>query len=290
MISAYFDASGTEDSAMLTVGGFAANDRTCQLIAREWSVLMEGRGPFHLCDFGTEWCKLGSGSWPLARRVAFLKQLASVVNRDGVGIFSISIDTALYRSFVADSKHPEVHGSSYSQCAQLVFALVECILQRKGLVDESVAYVFESGDRKHELLKSFEEYEKKTPNLRGKRSMRFLPKDTTLLQPADLISGKVQEVLLRAHKALGCLDNGLRNTPIDRFEKYYALDGTSAPIFSQRAICWISNEKYLRQTDQMIAEVFAENPKLLKVRIKSATNQGKRRRKEFGVKNPSQSK
>jgi hypothetical protein len=141
---------------------------------------------------------------------------------------------------------------TFTACALFIFGLVELILERSGLSNSDVAYVFEKGDREHEMHSAFSWHESHNPHLKDKRSISFLPKSTTLLQPADLIAGKIQEILIRGHSLIGTLDNGMQVTPVQNFDKYYSFDGTSASVMRSipiRHSCWIANKPLFHTLD-----------------------------------------
>lgn len=278
-LRAYFDASGKESNPVLTVGGFIGTDTACVALERKWKTAMNGKGPFHLTDFGTEWCKLGSGSWTTPQRVDFIKKLGSFLHTPDIRIVSLSVESSEYNSFVAKSQHEHVYGPAYSFCSQSVFSLCELHVDKTRLQDQHVAYVFETGDRQHELSRSFQEYVKNN-RLKDRRSISFEPKSTPLLQPTDLIAGKVQEILERAYDALHCLDNGMDMTPVINFEKYYSRDGTSAAVLKggRLPLSFVLNRKFLARSEHDISEAFRANPDLLTKRMKQTLNQGKRSR------------
>lgn len=96
-------------------------------------------------------------------------------------------------------------------------------------------------------------HEKANPQLRDKRTITFQPKRTVLLQPTDLIAGKVQEVLTRAHDALKTLDNGMSLTAVHTFERYFSYDGTSAAVLNSknRHMCLVANKKIFHNVDRV---------------------------------------
>jgi hypothetical protein len=146
---------------------------------------------------------------------------------------------------------------------------------------EPLAYAFEKGDREHELSKTLNDYEKQRNAPMGPRPHAFPPKDTTLLQPADLISGVVRETLLRAHGALGCLDNGFTSrTMLNTFEKYYSYDGlTSAVVAGHDATgCFVANPLIFKTLDDVSQRVANNNPIVIDKRLKQLNSDPKKKR------------
>lgn len=270
VIRVYCDGAGKEkDHPVITVGGFLADEAICENIERDWDVATGGR-VFHLADFGTAYCELGSGDWPDIQKVDFLKRLAAIVNREGVQILSASLEVEPYNKMLAESPHAHVNGPAFSGCGQAYIILAEYLLLKDGRRKQKVAFFFEKGDREHEISKMMQDWEdSKTSDFGKLRSHSFLPKQTTLLQPADLIAGVVQRCMLRAHKALPCLDNGFSRTALHNYERYYHRNGVTAAVVSghDRERCWVINPLTFRVLDRSSTEFFGRHPEVLKKRL-----------------------
>ncbi len=250
-----FDGSGTDESPVLTVGGYFASDQICSDIETEWnSALIDAGmteadgtvGVFHLATFGGPWCKYGTGAWSIEKRVELIKHLARIVNRSGNHIVSFSVEKSQYQDFVDNTANKPVWGPCFSGCALMAFSFTELTLDQQHLASENVAYAFEKGDRQHELNHAFMEYDANQPGWDNLRSLTFMPKKAALLQAADLIAGKIQEVLMRANDAIHSLDNGLMLTPLNRFKRYYSHDGTTEEIMRHSAMhdCYVANKRH----------------------------------------------
>ena len=135
---------------------------------------------------------------------------------------------------------------------------------------QEVRYVFENGDRQHEITKVFTDWNEKNSRLHGLRSVSFEPKRTPLLEPADLIAGVVQRCALRAFKAFPSLDNGLARTQLRTFERHYSGDGVTAAVVSGHDTdgCWIANAKNFKFLDGVSRDFFKRHPEQLKQRRK----------------------
>jgi hypothetical protein len=279
-LKAYFDASGTDADPILTVGGYLTSDAVCREIENDWLAATNGK-VFHLCDFGTKKCKIGSGTWSAPQRQEFLKRLAGIVNCKDVAVISVSIETSAYLEFLKKANYAEILGPPYSGCVQACVHFTEVTLLRNGLNMEPLAYTFEKGDREHELAKTLNDYEKQRNAPMGPRPHAFLPKDTPLLQPADLVAGVVRETLLRAHTAIGCLDNGLTSrTMLTTFEKYYSHDGLTSAVISghDNTGCFVANPKIFETLDGASQRVATNNPKVVEKRLKQLNSNPKKRR------------
>jgi hypothetical protein len=280
-LRAYFDGSGKEgNDPVITVGGFFADASLCTVIEDEWEIATNGE-VFHLADFGTVKCQLGSRQWDATKRVEFLKRLASIVNRPGSKIVSASIEVAPYLSFLAKSPHAHVNGPAFSGCAQVCVQVAELLINRLGLFKDRVSYVFELGDRQHELHKAFSDLIDAKTSLRGIRGLSFEPKDTTLLQPADLIAGIVQRCVLSAHSALPCLDGGKSRTSLNVYEHHYSADGVTSSVVSGHDCdgCWIINPKTFDVLDLTSTDFFERHPNVLTKRLKQTPYKPKAKRR-----------
>src|ERR1017187_3363861 len=201
----YFDGSGKEDDhPVITVGGFYAEASICEEIEESWEAATGGK-LFHLKTFGTGKCELGSREWTETERIDFLKRLASIVNRPECIITSVSLEVVEFNKTLGNLQFPQEIGPAFSACAYAAVAFMETRFMNEGTQRQKVRYVFEKGDREHEIIKVFNDWSEKNSVLSGLRGHGFEPKQTTtLLQPADLIAGVVQRCVLEQYNALPC--------------------------------------------------------------------------------------
>jgi hypothetical protein len=107
----YFDGGGKEENdPVITVGGFLADADLCEKIEKDWEDATGGK-IFHFTDFATESCQLGSGDWTHPQRTDFLKRLASIVNRPGCIIISVSIEVD---AFFAHLRSPSISTGNWA--------------------------------------------------------------------------------------------------------------------------------------------------------------------------------
>jgi hypothetical protein len=270
----YFDGAGKEDDhPVITVAGFFVGADLAEKIEADWEAAT-GQRVFHFTDFGTQWCKLGSGDWTSQERIAFLKRLASIVNREGVYILSASIEVAEFNKVLFGAVHPQELGPAFSGCAYAALLNLEALLKDEGRRKERVHYVYEKGDREHEINKVFDNFNKRNSKLRDLRTHQFLPKKTTtLLQPADFIAGVVQRSVMNSYAALPCLDNGFARARLHTFERHYSGDGVTAAVVAghdrdKACKCWVINAKTFNFLDQIGKDFFDKNPDDLKKAMK----------------------
>jgi len=278
--NAFFDGAGKEEEPVLTVAGYFAGDKVCEAIEKDWLAATGGK-VFHLADFGTEYCELGSAKWTEQERVDFLKKLGGIINRQGVYIISVSLEVSQYAAFLKVAQYKEIFGPAYSALAQLCTHTTERTLYTENRLMEKVAYTFEKGERQHEVSKAISDYEQRNPKVAEYRMLSFLPKKTTLLQPADLISGTVRHVLLSAHSALGCLDNGRFFTRLDNFDRHYSKNGVTAaviPPYNGRLLRYVVNKPVFANLDLITVHLEERRPEVVHKHMKQFRNQGKRKR------------
>jgi hypothetical protein len=255
-LRAYFDGAGNEEQdAVITVGGYYADSALCEAIEDEWEKAT-GNRVFHLKDFGQPHCKLESYKWTGGERREFLAKLVGIVNRPGVGIISSTVEVEHFYKKLATTTHPNEIGPAFSGCAYTAIALTEFDFMKENKQGEEARYVFEKGDREHEITNLFRDLERKDSEMHGLRGHAFEPKKTTLLQPADLIAGIIQRCAVRAYEPLKSLDNGLAYTPLNTFEHHFD-ETTRAVVSGHEGTCWIINAKSFEHLD-MISTTFLD--------------------------------
>jgi len=280
-LRAFYDGAGKKSDPILTVGGYFADDEVCEAIEADWLKATGGK-VFHLADFGTQYCELGSHTWTKDERRNFLKMLGVIVNRQDVYIISASAEMSEYAAFLSAASYAKIFGPAYSGLASLCADTTERTLLKFNRLSEKMVYTFEKGEREHELVQTLNDFERRRPQQqRDLRSHLFMPKSTPLLQPADLIAGTVQHVLLRAQADGAQLDNGRICTKIDEFEKYYSKDGVTAaviPPYNGTMLRFVANRILFHQLDWLTSQLERARPEVLRKRMKQSNNQGKRHR------------
>ena len=93
-----------------------ASEEVCIEIERQWLAATGGR-IFHLTDYGTPSCKLGSADWKPSERLGFLKRLAGIINRPDVKIVSSSLEASEYSKFLEKTNYEDIWGPAYSGLA-----------------------------------------------------------------------------------------------------------------------------------------------------------------------------
>lgn len=274
-LKAVFDGSGKEEShPVITVGGFMADEELCRTIEEEWLRATGGK-VFHFTDFGTKACKLGSQGWTADERHSFLIRLARIIRREGVDIICHAVEVSEYRKFLEKATYPEIYGPAYSTLAMLCVYNAETILRNQAKPLEKVAFIFEKGEREHELAFTLTELDKRLPQ-RDLRSHHFLPKDTAILQPADMVAGVVQRMILRAYAGLKCLDNGMGFTPLQNFARHFDTLTTATLPGNATVFRSVVNIAALRELNAITRFAISKNPGVIQRRMKAKVNQGRK--------------
>ncbi len=188
--------------------------------------------------------------------------------------FGAAVVQSEYNAFMSTSKYRDVWSVPYSGCAQSALAYVEG-WANQWEVAEKIAYVFEDGDRKHELLHAYDEAKRTAVRLYGKaadRSIAFLGKQCVALQAADLIAYEFRDVLQRALQRRGNLRAGPDQTASEvrhyanlftsRQQKLFGPDGCAY-------FCVILHEDHWREIDAGMEAAEKQRPEMLNRRRKS---------------------
>jgi len=278
MAFAFFDGSGKQDDhPVVTVSGYLADDTVCDVLEKEWLNVTEGRS-FHYTDFGTKACQLGSVDWTDEKRSGFLCRLARIVNRDGTTLISQSVDVKSFNSFSASSPFADITGPAYSCAASMCVYAAEDLLRRANKTMEKTAITFEKGEREHELAQTLRDLESRFPKQRNLRSHHFLPKQTTLLQPADLIAGVAQGLLMRVIKDGKSISDTQAFRPLSRFWKYFSGNGLEDLLFLRQRVFFqaVVNRTTLEFLDGITEGASIKRPSMLANRRKQRLNQDRR--------------
>lgn len=192
------------------------------------------------------------------------------MNRPGCIITGVSLEVEEFNKTLGNLEFPQEIGPPFSACAYAAVAFMETRFMNEGTQGQKVHYVFEKGDREHEIIKVFGDWSKNNSVLSGLRGHSFEPKQITLLQPADLIAGMVQRCVLRQLKAFPNLDNGLSRTRLKTFQRFYSEDGVTAAVVAghDENSCWIANARNFLFLDGVSRKFFQRHPEQLKNRLK----------------------
>ncbi len=286
VFSFYADASGTDAAnRVLAVSGYIAPDVIWHKIEREWHLALAGTGIdyIHMKSFGTPHCKFGTGKWNNAKKNALLIRLVNILNTWAHRSTSIAVHKIAYTQRVKELETADVIGPEYSGCAQSMLGYVELWAQERSYAGP-LSYVFEDGDRKHELLHAYGEIRKQWKQITGSenRTISFLGKGSPALQAADILAYETTDIFSRALSKHGTLRGplNLQGTPVEIFADLF--NPIQAELFGPHSVpfhCAILNEKFWSKLDSSLSGTETINPGLLKKRRKRASNQGKRNRR-----------
>lgn len=183
MLTMYCDASGTDQSEVIRVGGFVASVDNWLAFGREWTAALreEGIEFFHMREFAhsVDQFKEWKGDEP--RRIKFLSRLCDIIL--GWAQFGVGAGVALetYRKVDGNYQlHEQFH--PYTICS--VTCMDEAVQWRRSQHREAepMEFVFECGDEHAgQLLKEGEKFAHTPPIFRKKPQ-------ATPLQAADFIA------------------------------------------------------------------------------------------------------
>jgi len=197
LFSAYFDASGTCDSQVLTVAGFVSTVNKWMRFEEEWTTILkrEGIKVFHMTDFVSSKREFAEG-WKgaTARRRAFISSLASCIQRNVNKSFRSTLVVRDYKTVNAVFNSGNNRGLPYALCSIICTYTLRRWAERKK-ADKRLLYYFEDGDKGKG---DFERLHQRIYHT----SPLFLTKDQSIpLQAADFAAWKLKTAVQEAIKS-----------------------------------------------------------------------------------------
>jgi hypothetical protein len=282
------DASGNEGMRFVTVSAWIALDSQWADLENVWtSFLIEhGVGHLHMRSFGTPDCKFGTGAWPANKQESFLLKLVHIAQSNTRHCWSMSAETKVYSRVKGISANQDMLGPTYSGCAQSLLARVEKWLTSHQLQFDKMAYIFEDGDRKAEIIHAHDEVKRELKMLipvfpEEQRSISFLGKNCVPLQVADLLCHPINRLLESAFALNGTLLTK-PGASISYLQAYRDLfDPLQSALLDHRRFsqeCYVMHEGAWREILSHIDTAIRANPQIATRRRKAKANQGKGRR------------
>lgn len=147
--TAYFDASGTAESDVLCVAGYASTVRKWERLDEEWNEILKSEGveSFHMTDFVSSRGQYSEG-WKgqSERRRLFVEKLIGCLKKNVNKCFRSALVVKDYRLVNRDRYVREMLGRPYSICAGLCLKTVSNWKLRKG-IRSPILCIFEDGDQ-----------------------------------------------------------------------------------------------------------------------------------------------
>lgn len=105
MYSAYFDASGTKRTPVLTLGGFVSTVNKWERFEKEWARILKANGVsfFHMTEFASSKGEFADWKGDSERRKKFIDELIGCINLNTNKGFAASVVIADYDR--VNSKH-----------------------------------------------------------------------------------------------------------------------------------------------------------------------------------------
>jgi len=202
--SAYFDASGTSDSAVITVAGFVSTVKKWERFEKEWNAVLnrEGIKVFHMTDFVSSRKDFAKG-WrnETERRRMFIGDLANCLYRNVNKSFRTTLVVQDFKKVNSRFLLTEHDGTPYSLCALMSVFTLRLWAKRKG-VEKHLVYYFEDGDKgKGHFERSHKGIWKTAPLFATKE-------EATPLQAADFAAWKLKTAVQEAIKTDHTIEKG----------------------------------------------------------------------------------
>jgi hypothetical protein len=151
MFSAYFDASGTSDTRVVTVAGFVSRLSKWERFEPAWRLILQSANPrvtmFHMTDFVTSangWEEWKSGK--STERAKLIEDLVVCIRKHTNKGFANSIQTAHYRIANAEYRIAEELGNAYAVASMGCLGGLKKWAAKNGIDYRKVLVIFEDGD------------------------------------------------------------------------------------------------------------------------------------------------
>jgi hypothetical protein len=200
--SAYFDASGTVDSPVLTVAGFVSTDKKWARFDAVWSALLkrEGIKCFHMTDFVSGKREFSHG-WNTERRRALIKDLEKCIQENVNKSFRVAMLVSDYRKVNEAFVLSENYGMPYGICAIMCVYELRLWAERKNALNH-LQYFFEDGDKGKGQLETTHK------RIYGASAFFLTKSQATPLQAADFAAWKTRAALEKALRPDHTLEKG----------------------------------------------------------------------------------
>jgi len=203
--SAYFDASGTCDSQVLTVAGFVSTVNKWMRFEKEWTSILrrEGIKVFHMTDFVSSKREFAEG-WKGAteRRRVFISDLATCIRRNVNKSFRSTLVVRDYKKVNAVFNFGNSPGLPYAFCSLMCAYTLRRWAERKK-AEKRLLYYFEDGDKGKG---DFERLHQRIYHT----SPIFLTKEQSVpLQAADFAAWKLKTAVQEAIKPDHSFEKGV---------------------------------------------------------------------------------
>jgi hypothetical protein len=192
--TAYFDASGTTDSSVLTMAGYVSDEKKWGKFDKHWREILDRQGIqcFHMTD-----CVSCHGEFEDWRdkgqiRKRFINDLADCARRFTNKRFSATVVIDDYKKVDAEFQLHESLGSPYSLCGSSCVEHVKTWARNQKVDTKNITYLFEGGDaQKGDFCDLCRQRFGFTPNFESKRTqLRF--------QAADLAAWRTRHPIREA--------------------------------------------------------------------------------------------
>lgn len=148
VFTAYFDASGTPRSRVLTIAGFVSSVVWWDRYDAEWKRLLATvpTKQFHMTDFVSSQEDFKSWKGKSTKRAKFFAGLVKCIRQNTRKGFAVSVQMADYAKVNQEYQLRESLGSPYAFCGTVCFAQVRDWAKKKKIDLSHIRFLIEDGD------------------------------------------------------------------------------------------------------------------------------------------------
>jgi hypothetical protein len=199
MFTAYFDASGTKRTQVLTVAGFVSHVKRWERFDQKWSAILRRNnvGSFHMTDFASSEGEFKSWRGKSELRRTFIADLVECVRQETKRGFAASVIVSEYEEVNRDYELSERAGTPYVMCATACLGGLNRWVGKRDLSRSHALVVVEDGDEDQgEFVNRARFY--------GYKAIRSPKSEVQAFQAGDLVAWKCRTMI----------SNALENAPI----------------------------------------------------------------------------
>lgn len=138
VFSAYFDASGTKDSRILTVAGFVSRVSKWNKFDEQWGKILrrEHVTSMHMTDFASSKGEFTEWKGQTEKRQRFVADLVECIRKNTNKGFASSLILPDYREINANFQFDEYVGHPFTLCTRNCLAALKTWARRKNIDTE----------------------------------------------------------------------------------------------------------------------------------------------------------
>jgi hypothetical protein len=193
MFTAYFDASGTKRTKVLTVAGFVSSVPKWNRFEKQWAEILAAYGItfFHMTEFASSTGEFKSWKGETAKRKEFIELLVDCIRRHTKKGFASSIVLADYNEINAKFLLSERAGQPFTMCGIACLWSVRDWAEKHKLDAKQLLYMIEDGDEDQGELMARVKKD-------GYKIIPLAKSDANAFQAGDLVGWKARTAIHNA--------------------------------------------------------------------------------------------